>query len=96
MVRRVRFMRVLYGPPVPRGFRVQWREPLRPDFEVYSIRIPHWFLALIFAIAPSIWLFKWNKRRKISPNGCAACGYDLTGHEMGICPECGANKIPAV
>jgi len=36
-----------------------------------------------------IWLFKWNRRRKLSPNACPDCGYDLTGNETGMCPECG-------
>jgi len=54
---------------------------------VYSI--PHWFLALTFAILPAIWLFKWNNRRKLGPNACPSCGYDLTGNESGKCPECG-------
>ena len=51
--------------------------------------IPHWFTATCLAILPAIWLFKWNKRRALSPNACPACGYDLTGNESGECPECG-------
>jgi len=61
----------------------------------YGIMVPLWFLTLIFAILPAIWLFKWNKRRKLSPNACPACGYDLTGNESGVCPECGATKAEA-
>jgi len=56
---------------------------------VSGVAFPHWFLALIFAILPAIWLFKWNKRRKLGPNACPSCGYDLTGNESGKCPECG-------
>jgi hypothetical protein len=51
--------------------------------------IPHWFLTLIFTILPAIWLFKWNKRRKLGVNVCPSCGYDLTGNESGVCSECG-------
>jgi len=58
----------------------------------HSILLPHWFLTLVFAIGPAIWLFKWNKRGKLGPNACSSCGYDLTGNETGVCPECGANK----
>jgi len=54
-----------------------------------ELYIRHWFLTLIFATLPALWLFKWNKRRKLGPNACPACGYDLTGNESGVCPECG-------
>ena len=54
-----------------------------------SLSTPIWFLILVFAILPTIWLIKWNKRRKLGPNACPACGYDLTGNETGECPECG-------
>jgi len=60
-----------------------------PELRAYGLHLPHWFLTLIFAIGPAIWLFKWNKRRKLGPNACPACGYDLTGNESGECPECG-------
>ena len=59
-------------------------------FANYSFTVPHWFIALIFAIFPAIWLFKCHKRRKLGPNACPSCGYDLTGNETGVCPECGA------
>jgi hypothetical protein len=54
-----------------------------------DLQFPHCFLALIFTIFPAIWLFKWNKRRKLGPNACPDCGYDLRGNESGVCPECG-------
>ena len=49
------------------------------------------FLTLIFAALPAIWLTKWNKRPKLGPNSCTDCGYDLTGNETGVCPECGVD-----
>ena len=58
----------------------------------YAVLMPHWFLALILAIGPAIWLFKWNKRRKLGPNACPSCAYDLTGNETGKCPECGVTS----
>ena len=27
--------------------------------------------------------------RKLSPNACPSCDYDLTGNTTGVCPECG-------
>jgi len=59
------------------------------NIDAKGVVIPHWFLTLIFATLPAIWLFKWNKRRKRGPNACPGCGYDLTGNESGECPECG-------
>ena len=47
------------------------------------------FADVKFAIGPAIWLFKWNKRRKLGPNAVPSFGYDLTGNESGVCPECG-------
>jgi len=68
-------------------YGVLYHVHLRPVW--YRMQLSHWFLTLIFAILPAIWLFKWNKRRKLDPNACPACGYDLTGNESGVCPECG-------
>ena len=56
--------------------------------------IPHWFTATCLAILPALWLIKWNKRRKLGPNTCPACSYDLTGNESGKCPECGHASEP--
>ena len=63
-----------------------------PFLRIEGIDVSHWFLTLTFAILPAIWLFKWNKRRKLGPNACSSCGYDLTGNESGVCPECGASS----
>jgi len=52
--------------------------------------VPHWFFALIFAILPAVWFFLWFWRRRPMVGKCPACGYDLTGNESGVCPECGA------
>ena len=45
-------------------------------------------LPLIFASAVTAYLF-WRDSRRIPPGHCRKCGYDLTGNESGICPECG-------
>ena len=58
----------------------------------WHFTFPHWFLLLLSAVLPSIWLIKWWKKRRLAMVGCCpACGYDLTGNETGVCPECGAS-----
>ena len=58
----------------------------------YILVVPYWFLAVLFAILPLVWVIRrWRGRY---PKGhCQKCGYDLRGSE-GRCPECGA-PIPA-
>ncbi len=53
-----------------------------------AIAVPYWFLILTLAIAPIYW---WRKKRmQLKRVGkCPSCGYDLTGNESGVCPECG-------
>ena len=56
--------------------------------------VPHWCLALFFAVLPARWLLKLIRRRRTSLAGlCHQCGYDLRA-TPGRCPECGAE--PAV
>ena len=63
------------------------------DMTADSLMLPHWFLTLIIAILPAVWIYKWRKRRKLGPNSCPGCGYDLTGNESGECPECGNSLV---
>ncbi len=32
---------------------------------------------------------RWRRNRLQPPGTCRECGYDLTGNESGVCPECG-------
>ena len=55
-------------------------------------------LVPVFSILPAIWLtswfFKWQNQRRLAKVGkCPSCGYDLTGNETGVCPECGATGV---
>jgi hypothetical protein len=77
------------------GFSVQFADDskLRPDFFRYSIRVPLWLPAILFAIAPTIWFFAPHRRRgKRAKLGlCPTCGYDLRA-TPDRCPECGAES----
>ena len=48
--------------------------------------VPFWIPFLAFAI-PTVIL--WRRDRRFPPGHCQKCGYDLTGNESGLCPECG-------
>ena len=61
-----------------------------------AIAVPHWFLALLFALLPAIQLGAFLRSRKRRREGhCRKCGYDLRatpekgGALLERCPECG-------
>ena len=60
-----------------------------------TIFVNGFLLILLFAITPAIWFVKWRKRRKLGPNSCGNCGYDLTANTTGECPECGKSTEAA-
>jgi hypothetical protein len=38
--------------------------------------------------------FLWKEdREKLQPGKCRKCGYDLTGNQSGLCPECGTPTL---
>jgi len=46
----------------------------------------NWFL---FAVIAPIVIILWHRDRRTVPLGhCLHCGYNLTGNESGVCPEC--------
>ena len=68
-----------------------WRPAIIPPSTVMLISTPLWLAASLFATYPTIAfiqgpLRRWRRRRK---GLCENCGYNLTGNESGICPECG-------
>ena len=72
--------------------------PLRAEQSVWggsmryhSVSIDGWAAAALLMIYPTLAfirgpLRRWRRRRK---GLCIKCGYDLTGNESGVCPECG-------
>jgi len=54
---------------------------------MWSIRIPLWLPASVFALLPALWLSKRLRRRR--PGRCPRCGYDLRA-TPDRCPECGS------
>jgi hypothetical protein len=53
--------------------------------------IPLWCLFSL-AVIPTVIL--WRHNRVFPPNLCQVCGYNLTGNESGVCPECGTEIAP--
>ena len=62
---------------------------------IAEFRISWWWIILVTAIVPVVWILRWwkrfNRQRKL--HSCAVCGYDLRA-TPDQCPECG--HIPAV
>ena len=61
--------------------------PMQRTYDTLSV--PYWFLVILFGLLPGIWFIQWRRQRKLEPNACPQCAYDLTGNETGVCPECG-------
>lgn len=59
----------------------------------YTVWFPTWIIFLI-ATYPTIAfirgpLRRWRRWRRRRKGLCLKCGYNLTGNESGVCPECG-------
>ena len=60
-----------------------WTESLRAAW------VPHWLVALIFAVLPGRRIYRWERSRRRGRRGlCEGCGYDMRGGGQ-MCPECG-------
>ena len=74
--------------PNPAAFPV-WPER-RTDrwgrMRVPGLVLPLWIPAVILAVATVFW---WRRDRRHPSGHCQHCGYNLTGNQSGICPECG-------
>ena len=55
----------------------------------WIVVLPHWFITIVFAILPAVWLrHRLRLRRRVKRRLCRRCGYDLR-FSAGRCPECG-------
>ena len=76
-----------------RGFDIGWlrstRQPPSTRAAQLFISMPHWFLIVLFAIPPLLWIiFRLRSRRRESGKFCPKCGYDMRA-TPDRCPECG-------
>lgn len=81
--------------PKPSNFGC-YAPALKPREEIITVgvadslrfAIPYWLQLLAFATAPTIFVFRWNKKRRRPKGLCPKCGYDLRA-TPDRCPECG-------
>jgi hypothetical protein len=64
------------------------------DIEKLDVGVPHWFMAILLAIAPAMRLRAAAQHCRRDRTGrCPACGYDLRA-TPDRCPECGRGAEP--
>lgn len=91
-------IRPIYGTPLPTGWAAysaprNWIIWPRNTFIYrgwWPGFVPLWIAFFVFCV-PTIVLWRLDRRR-FPPGFCSRCGYDLTGNESGICPECGTAR----
>ena len=65
---------------------MRWWPSMQSQGSIRRIDVPLWIPFILLAI-PTYMLWRRDRRK---PEGCCQnCGYDLTGNESGVCPECG-------
>lgn len=57
-----------------------------PSWADHGLDVPLW-LPFVLVLLPTAFL--WHRDPRPLPGHCRKCGYDLTGNESGVCPECG-------
>ena len=82
-----RYMHFVAKPIMPRGPWFPWFESIVTKDGWNMIVIPLW-LPLACVTLLTVVLFTRNRAQRID-GLCRKCGYDLTGNESGVCPECG-------
>lgn len=63
-----------------------WASAYRTHHVGFHILVPGFIAAILFFQC----VLRWRRHeRRLCMGECIGCGYDLTGNESGICPECG-------
>ncbi len=75
-------------------FELSWSDWSVQSKRRLDISFPLWLPFLLLAL-PTGLLFWSDHRKRMRPNACATCGYDLTGNTSGKCPECGVRHAVA-
>ena len=60
-------------------------------YRTIAVRIPTWQLVVALLALPALLVVfpAVRRSRRRRRGACLKCGYDLTGNETGVCPECG-------
>jgi len=78
-----------WTPPVSRGWGGHGLSlPLWYNKQFVSFHLPLWIPLLVVAVPTNLLWFR-DARRRFPPGHCPYSGYNLTGNQSGVCPECG-------
>ena len=80
-------MYFLAKPIKPRGTLFPWFDSIVTKDGWNMLIVPLWLPLACMTVLTFV-LFIHNRARRIE-GLCRKCGYDLTGNESGVCPECG-------
>ncbi|HEX4797431.1 MAG TPA: hypothetical protein VH370_26795 [Humisphaera sp.] len=62
----------------------------RPNESDWFVSVADAWVVGVAAILPVAWFYRFVRARLRKRAGrCLSCGYDLTGNQSGVCPECG-------
>lgn len=71
---------------------IPWPTPSGSYLVLRRLTLPLWIPFVLFGAYPTFALFRGplRRQRRRRRGECIGCGYDLTGNESGVCPECGS------